>query len=438
LRTAITLYIINSEVINMTAVGMIVEYNPFHNGHKWHLNSAKEKTGCSCVIAVMSGNYMQRGEPAMFDKWRRAHMAVLSGADLVIELPVVSAVRSAQFFAEGGVRLLNSLGVVRHLCFGAECADIKKLSDIAIASATPEISSNMKTLMKKGISYAAALAQSINKNCSISQDVIQSPNNILAIEYLKALHKFAPNIQPTVIERKHSNYHDKAIDSPFASATAIRNELLNRAIQWGHIEQAVPVTSLEVIKDILKNNSGPVTSDSLSSIILAKLRTLSLLDIENLPEVSEGLHNKIQECALRAANYEDFLNLVKSKRYPRTRLQRIVIHALLGTTRKALNKFDESGPLYARVLAFNTQGRELLKTINQNAKIPVIIKTTDYLNSKQRSSGILSPLQAMLAIDTIASDIYVLGMPESSSKSGGWDFLRSPVYIPLPRQKQGF
>lgn len=415
----------------MTAVGMIVEYNPFHNGHKWHLDSAKNQTGCSCSIAVMSGNYMQRGEPAMFDKWARAQMAVLAGVDLVIELPVTSAVRSAQFFAEGGVRLLNSLGVVSHLCFGAECANLESLNEIANATTKPETIDNIKELMKNGISYAAALEKSINKICDVSQDLIKSPNNILAVEYLKALNKFAPNIQPIVVERRQSNYHDKYIDSPFASATAIRTEILNKSIDWNKIERAVPETTLKFIKQLLNNNSGPITPYVMSNLILAKIRTLSLRDIESLPEVSEGLQYKIHECSLNANSYENFLDLIKSKRYPRTRLQRIAIHALLGITKTSLSLFDERGPLYARILAFNEQGRGLLKKINQIASIPTIIKTTDFLNSKQRSSGILSPLQSMLAIDTIASDIFVLGIPEASLRSGGWDFRRSPIYNPV-------
>lgn len=413
----------------MTAVGVIVEYNPFHNGHKWHLEMARRKTGCSHIIGIMSGNFVQRGEPAIFDKWKRAEMAVKEGIDLVIELPAVFAVRSAQHFAEGGVRLLASLGIVSHLCFGAECTDINLLKAMAEVSDRPETIHKIQSLMKDGVTYAAALATIIKDHCRLSEDEITLPNNILAVEYIKAIKKYAPYLIPTAISRVKANYHDTDITSSIASATAVRQSILANQTITSLVAQALPAGSLSIARQCLHDGRGPVTFPSLEKIILARLRMLTIKELESLPEVTEGLHNKIHSSALDAINIKDLLSLVKSKRYPFTRLQRILIHASLGTTKNIIAEFDERGPLYARILAFNSNGRQLLKYLNLTSKIPIIIKTAVYLNSKQRASQELSQLKHMLSIDTIASDMYFLGMPNAIWNRGGWDFRLSPLYI---------
>lgn len=414
----------------MQAVGIIVEYNPFHNGHQWHIDAAKKQSGCPFVIGVMSGNFMQRGEPAAFDKWTRAEMAIRGGADLIIELPAVFAVRSAQYFAAGGVRLLHSLGIVSSICFGAEHADLTVLKQIAAAARDPQIMQAMHLHLQAGKNYAAALGQALENCYHIPPDVILSPNNILAVEYLRAIEAFAPNLTPIPVTRQQSRYNDTVITAPFASATAIRQALLNSMSMTEEIKSAIPLTTLTIIEQTLAAQRGPVNYSNFSNIILAKLRCASLDHLEQLPGVSEGLHNKIRDCALQAANINQFFSLLKSRRYPYTRLQRIIIHSLLGTTQKQLTGFDESGPLYARVLAFNDKGRLLLKHINQHSNIPIITKTTHFLTSKERGHHHLTPLQDMLSIDTTASDLYVLGMPPSSWNAGGWDFRYPALYLP--------
>lgn len=413
----------------MNTVGLIVEYNPFHNGHQWHIERARQATGCKYVIGVMSGNFVQRGEPAVFDKWKRAEMAVKSGVDLIIELPTVFAVRSAQFFAEGAVRLLSSLGLVTHLCFGAESPDIQTLNIMADASSNEQNIAKMQLLMKDGISYAAALGSVIEKQCSIQLESIASPNNILAVEYLKAIRKFAPQLIPMPILRKHSRYHDTEINAPLASATAVRREIITKRTITTKAEQAMPQDTAKIVGQCLNEGRGPVTFSALEKPILAQLRLLTLKQIEDLPEVSEGLHNKISDAVLKATSIEQLLTIIKSRRYPYTRLQRILIHALVGITKTDISTFDETGPLYARVLAFNACGRQILKKMTETASIPSIIKTAAHLNSKQRSIGNLTPFERMLAIDTLATDLYVLGMPNPNLSHGGWDFRCSPQYI---------
>ena len=414
----------------MQAVGIIIEYNPFHNGHQWHINAAKKQSGCPSVIGVMSGNFVQRGEPAIFDKWKRAEMAIRGGADLIIELPTVFAVRSAQYFAAGSIRLLDSLGIVNSICFGAEHADLILLKKIAAATREQKIMKDMHIHLKSGNTYAAALGQSLEDYYHIPPDVIKSPNNILAVEYLRAIEAFAPNLIPIPVTRQQSQYHDTAITAPFASATAIRQELLNSMSITDEIKSVIPLTTLTILQQALTAERGPVSYSNFYNIALAKLRSSNLEQLEQLPNVTEGLHYKIRDCALQAANIGQFFSLLKSKRYPYTRLQRIIIHALLGTTQKQLTAFDESGPLYARVLAFNHQGRLLLKYMNQHSNIPIITKTTHFLNSKERGHHHLTPLQEMLSVDTLASDLYALGMPPSNWNIGGWDFRYPALYLP--------
>lgn len=413
----------------MQAVGIIIEYNPFHNGHQWHIEAAKKKSGCPVVVGVMSGNFMQRGEPAIFDKWARAEMAIRGGVDLILELPTVFAVRSAQYFATGGIRLLQSLGIVSHICFGAEHADLITLKKIATANEDPEIITALHSYLKSGSTYAAALGYALEKIYHISPDIIRSPNNILGVEYLRAMEKYAPNLIPLPVSRQQSQYNDTLLTAPFASATAIRHALLNNLSITEEINSAIPPTTRAVINTLLQERRGPVTFANFSTMILAKLRSASLEKLEQLPTVSEGLHYKIRDCALQAGNLNELFSLLKSKRYPYTRLQRIIIHALLGTTQKELTQFDETGPLYARVLAFNQQGRTLLKHINQHSSIPIITKTTHFLNSKERGTCNLTPLQNMLSIDTVATDLYTLGMPPSKWNVGAWDFRYPPLYI---------
>ncbi|SDF76982.1 nucleotidyltransferase [Sporolituus thermophilus] len=416
----------------MQAVGAIVEYNPFHNGHLWHLIQARAITGCPYVIGVMSGNFVQRGEPAILDKWTRAEMAVRCGMDLVLELPYVYAVRSAQYFAAGAVRLLSALGVVTHLCFGAEQADLAYLDKVATALAENKVNASIVRHLKKGGTYAAALSTAVEETGLVTGDTLKLPNNILAIEYLRAIKKYAPELAPVVVPRKAANYHDRTIAGPIASATAIRQTLIAGPKTRESVRQAVPAAALSLLEEKLRVGQGPVTLEQFAPLLLARLRSATAQWLESLPDVSEGLHYKILTAAQTATNLEEVIAAIKSKRYTRTRLQRILIHALLGVTKPDMALFDRTGPLYARVLAFNDQGRLLLKEIQRRTSIPVITKTTRFLNSHSRSRHVLNDLQVMLAYDTLATDLYVLGLPNHHYRSGGWDFRRSPLYIAAP------
>lgn len=407
----------------MTAVGIIVEYNPFHNGHLFHINESRRLSRQSNVIAVMSGSFVQRGEPAIVDKWCRADMAIASGADLVLELPIVFALRSAQYFATGAIRLLAALNCVNHVCFGAEEADSAKLAQAYQLTNTSRIIELLKIKMHEtGKSYASIMAEIIQMNTGVSL----SPNNILAIEYLRALDKFAPQITPLIIQRQLTNYHDKTISGNIASATAIRNAIINKdrcELLAGVMSPAV----LTLLQEALQKQAGPATIQSLAKPIIAVLRGCSLTELSLQAEMIEGLQNKIKRAALESTDWNSLLAKSISKRYSSAKIKRILVYSLLQIQAKQLITFDQTGPLYARVLAFNDSGRSLLKKISQSSSLPIIMKTAHYLNRATLDRPV-SPLEKMLAIDVHATDLYSLAVPDNHWLAGGQDFLRTPHY----------
>jgi len=411
-------------------VGIIAEYNPFHNGHSWHVTQARRQSGCEAVIAVMSGNFVQRGEPALFDKWLRAEMAVSCGVDLVLELPVVFAVRSAEYFATAAIRLLSSLGI-EQVCFGAEHPDLSTLSSVAKAIDDPKTISAFREQLGTGISYAAAMGRAVASHAQISPDIVAAPNNILAIEYLRAISKYAANVQPILIPRRQAGYHDTAICGEIASATAIR-QLLRTNQDWRQIiGDVLPAVSARIINAAVDQGRGPIFYERFTQILLAKLRMTSPAKLAQLPDVNEGLEYKLKSSGTEASDFNELIYKLKTKRYSLTRLQRIFIYLLLGLTQTEIQSFDATGPLYGRILAFNPLGRMLLRQMADTAKIPLITKTTDYLCSKERDTKLLSPLQTMLAVDTQAADLYSLAMSAPDWRRGGSDFRVSPKYIPF-------
>lgn len=410
----------------MNLLGIIAEYNPFHNGHKWQIEQAKKISGCSYTIAVMSGHFTQRGEPAFFDKWKRAEMAVHGGIDLVIELPTIFATRSAQYFAQGGVKLLNMLQA-NYISFGAEDNDIHKLQDIATAIDHPDTVTALLTHLKSGCTYAKALEQALQNTCHVSVPVF-TPNNILALEYLRSINQGNYPITPIIIKRYIAHYHDTNINAPIASARAIRESITHNKLDET-ARKALPESSVQIIHELLKNRCGPINVTAFSDIILALLRTATLQELANLPDMSEGLHYKLQAAALQSNDIEELLDKLKSKRYTKTHLQRLLIHVLLRNNAADVTTLCNIGPLYARVLAFNDNGRTILRMLQKQAEIPIITKTASFLNTDIRHRYQLTPLQKMLAIDTTASDLYCLGLPNKKLHHGGLDFTNTPIYV---------
>lgn len=416
----------------MNVVGIIAEYNPFHNGHQFHLQSAKEICGARYAVCVMSGHFLQRGEPALFDKWSRAAMAVAAGADLVFELPYVYACRSAGVFARGGVALLAATGIVTHLCFGSEQGSLEQLQGIAgpLAEEPPAFKALLQEALQNGCSFPAARQLALQQYCNLADrsafsaapELLNYPNNTLGIEYLIALTKLSSSIIPVTLKRQGAGYHDQTIDGSMASATALRKLLATSGLTE-QFRFAVPAPVVQIMEQCMAQQRGPVFAADYTRIILACLRRMPLAELAALLDVSEGLEYKLKTAANTAASLESLLSAVKSKRYTRTRIQRILTYCLLNFSKNLAESFDQSGPQYLRVLAFSKQGQELLKLLRKTASLPVIHRPAAYVSSTTPTPS--SQLAQMLQFDVLATDLYMLGCPEP--QRGGLDYLTGAV-----------
>jgi predicted nucleotidyltransferase len=391
-------------------LGIISEYNPFHNGHLLHLENSKKLTNADFTIAVMSGNFVQRGDTSIVDKWTKTEMALKAGIDLVIELPTLYAISSAENFAEGAIKILNSLGIVDYVSFGSEIGEISPLNDVAdvLYKEPKEFSSLITKQLRSGLSYPKARELAIQMYFGSSQkytDVLQNPNNILGIEYLKALKKYKSNIEPITFKRKYSDYNSTDIKSGIASATAIRTMLQTNK----NIHYVVPFETYELIEE--KQNAGELVTNlsTFSKEIIYTLRRMSLKEIAALPDVSEGLENKIKIAANTCNNLDDLIAKVKSKRYTQTRIQRILLYALLNITAKDIDIARKATP-YIRVLGFNKKGKKVISAIsNQNPKIPIIVSVKKFMENNMDKH-----LHTMISKDIFATNVYTLAYKNSS------------------------
>ena len=401
-------------------LGIIAEYNPFHNGHWYHLLNSKEKTKADYTIAVIGGNFTQRGEPSFLDKWTKAEMALKNGVDLVIELPTIYSTSSAENFAEGAIKILNSLKIVDYISFGAETDNIGKLNSIAtiLHEEPKEYKLSLDSELKKGLSFPKARENALKKYMSSTKNLDQnldsndlsfmaSSNNILAIEYLKALKKYKSKMIPITIKRKDSGHLNSDYTGSISSATSIRNMLKTNNTK--NIKNVLTPTSYGILKDELK--AGHYVSDIslFEKTIMYKLRTMSLVEIANLPDVYEGLENSIKKAANSCNSVEDFVNIVRSKRYTETRIRRILLYTLLGITKKDMAISKRTTP-YIRVLGFNENGKKLISQISKNnPNLSVITSTKKFIDSKPNRN-----LKTMLDIDINSTNIYTLGFTNDS------------------------
>lgn len=398
----------------MNITGIIAEYNPLHNGHVHHIKSTKKITHCDGIICIMSGNFVQRGTPALIDKWTRTEMALANGIDLVIELPVIYSISSAEFFAFGAVSLLNSLGVVKSLSFGSEYGKIDILFKIAeiLCSESEEFKSVLKINLQKGLSYPLSRNNAL---CSIlsdsikTEEIINLSNNILAIEYCKSLLKLNSSITPYTIERIGSNYNSINITDSFASATSIRNYLKNNN-DLKFLKDKMPQSSYDLIKMNYTENSL-VFEDYIFNYCKYKALSSSKNSIINLPDASEGLHNKLFEALYKTNSLDEFLSTVKSKRYTRTRINRLLSQYFIGLEQLDSISLRSSPASYARILGFNKRGTEILRLIKKSSSIPVYTKLPKALNTS-------------LELDIMATNTYSLLTKSISSNS---DYTISPI-----------
>ena len=340
----------------MKITGVICEYNPLHLGHKKQLDIIRDKIGPeSGIVCIMSGNFVQRGAPAAIDKSLRAKAAVLCGADLVLELPVTAALSSAERFAAEGVRLLAPF--CHQLCFGAETADGNALMALAHTLLAAEFSPALRSQLEKGLSFPAA-RQAALESMGIDGSLLTQPNNILAVEYCKAIIAQGASMIPFPILRQ-GRYHDTAADPENPSATALR-QLMEQGENWLGF---VPEEAKSVFRNAVIH-----TKEAGERAMLARLRTMTEADFETVPYGSEGLWRKLMHACRTEATVEDIACAVKSKRYTRSRIDRMILCAFLGLTQQDL---DTPAP-YASVLAFNDRGREILKIARNHGLYPNI------------------------------------------------------------------
>ena len=390
----------------MKTVGLITEYNPFHNGHAYHIEKAKMLTGADRVIVIMSGDFVQRGAPAIMPKHLRAESALLSGASLIMELPVCFATGSAEYFAQGSISLLNQLGCIDSICFGSECGDLHLLKEIAqiLADEPIEYQAALKQALKEGASFPAARQEALNIYSDKYSEILASPNNILGIEYLKALAKLHSKMEPFTIKRIGAGYHDMDIDGQFSSATAIRSDIYQLAdvnsssesIPLTHIQTQVPSSCHELMKENYQTRY-PVKSDDFSLLLKAKLLSETADSLSHYLDMSPELANRILRLRNDYLNFEQFCDLLKTKELTRSRISRSFIHVLLGITNDWITAMKAPVP-YARILGFRKDHADLLGILKQTSVIPLITSTA--------RAVLADTARQMLELDIYASDLY--------------------------------
>lgn len=385
-------------------LGIVAEYNPLHNGHLYHLNESKKQINADYSVCVMSGNFTQRGDTAIIDKWSRTEIALQNGIDLVIELPVVYSISSAENFAYGSMNILDKLGVVDYISFGSEIGDIEILHSIAeiLCNEPKEYVSLLNHELSKGISYPKAREKALLMYLNDIRkyaNVLSSPNNVLGIEYLKALINLKSNLKAITIKRANTSYNSTNIINGFASSTAIRKIINNPS----SLSKVVPEETFSIISDKIKHGQIIKGLVSFEKEILYKLRTSPIDYIANLPDVSEGLEFSIKNAANSCNNIMDLISLVKSKRYTQTRIQRILLYALLDITKQDM-EYSRKGVPYIRILGMTENGKHLLSEIASNKKLNIITSPKKFMDNCNNKI-----VKNLFSKDILASNIYTLG-----------------------------
>lgn len=384
-------------------IGIIAEYNPFHNGHLYQIQKAKELTGADTVIAVMSGNFTQRGETSLINKFEKAKMALQNEVDMVIELPTIYSISSAENFALGGVKILNEIGNIDYLVFGIEEENLEKLQAIAdvLVNEDNEFKRNIKEELNKGNSYPKAREIALKKVLLSEnvENIMQKPNNILAIEYLKALKTTNSKIKPIAIKRKNTMHNDENINENYASGTYIRKLFIEN--NFNEIRKVVPKYTYERLLE-LKNQGAYVSSiNDFSDIVIYKIRTMTKEEISQIADVNEGLENIIKLASTTCKTIDEIVEKVITKRYTKTRISRILTYILLDITKSEIEQSKNANP-YIRVLGINKKFEGILKTIN-NDKLITSLKKFEENNGENQ----------LLNIDKKATEIYTIKYPKS-------------------------
>ncbi|MCC0694052.1 nucleotidyltransferase [Clostridioides sp. ES-S-0048-02] len=425
----------------MNILGLIVEYNPFHNGHIYHLSKSIEKTNATHTVAIMSGNFLQRGEPALFDKYTRAKIAVENGVDLVIELPTMFACQSAEIFSHGAITILNSLNCISSVCFGSEEGNTDILYSIAeiLANEPNEFKLLLKKYLDDGMLFPVARANSLfdyihqYENSDLSQKttkeqllkILNSSNNILGIEYIKNLINLNSNIKPFTISRVQSEYNSKEIDNSICSATAIRTSLKENC-NISQLKKVIPEKTYSILNEKIDNKFFPMFDE----LFFDTLKTIILRDISNLKdyfEVNEGIENKIYKDIFTSNSLYELQLSIKSKRYTLTKIKRTLNNILLGIKKSDIHLVKDIDIVpYIRILAFNDKGREVLKEIKNKSNIDIINKFSNISFSLDDAI-----FKTLISYDIKSTNIYnsVYYRNNQGLVKGPMDFYTRPIYV---------
>lgn len=373
----------------MKVAGIVAEYNPFHNGHKYHIEETKKQTGADYVIAIMSGDFVQRGAPAIMDKYQRAYCALSNGCDLVLELPVIYSTSSAEFFASGAVLSLDRLGVCDYLSFGSESGSLEELSLLAdfLLEEPAEYQVQLKNHLKSGLSFPAARAQAIKESfdtsfhCQFSNDFLENlsgSNNILALEYLKALKKSKSKLTPITVERKNTSYHDKKLHENISSATAIRASILKNE-DINRVFSSVPE---ETFAHLAKNQQENIFPDFEQLTPYLHSALLHEKDLSSILDWDTELSNRIQHISWPTLRFPEITDALKSRHLTQTRIQRALLHLILQLEKAPFEEQCERNPIpYSRILGFRKDSSSLLRAIKKQSSIPLITKPASITKS---------------------------------------------------------
>ncbi|EKN66319.1 hypothetical protein BABA_16262 [Neobacillus bataviensis LMG 21833] len=403
----------------MNAVGVIVEYNPFHNGHAFHLKASKEAANADVVIAVMSGNFLQRGEPALVSKWYRTKMALLNGVDLVFELPYRFAVQKAETFANGAVSILDA-ACCESVCFGSESGNISDFYQTInfLREHKQPFEGNIHQFIDTGVSYPKAVSLAFKQLANSEKYLdLAKPNNILGLEYIKAVNEQKSRIQPLTVPRKNADYHDEHFSSEtIASATSIRKAIFSKLDGKTEIDQYVPEPTKQLLKDYLHHYLVFHQWENYWSYLQFRLLHTTPDDLREIYEMEEGLENRLLAAALEAASFQEFMRKVKTKRYTWTRLQRLCVHILTNTPKKEMN--NQLGTAsYLRLLGMTSKGREYLNKNKKNFSLPLVSKLSSFKDNE-------------ILLDVRASRVYSLGVPNQlKNEMIKQEFTQPPIYI---------
>lgn len=399
----------------MRITGVVAEYNPFHSGHEYQLRMARRLSGCDCIAVVMSGNYVQRGEPAIIDKFKRAEAAIYGGADIVIELPMPFSCQNAEMFAHAAIMELKKLNI-DSISFGCETDNIRLLKKIASVQLTTGFNKYIKEEIKKGLSYPNAMSNALNFILNEEAETVYSPNNVLAVEYIKSAVKLNLDLQYYPVKRVGMAHNDTEISGPFHSATAIRNAIM----KGSYDNLMLTEKSTELIKKFFYEHNKYNTLNNYMDYLYYKIITYD--DLEEIYEINEGLNNKIVSQVYKHESIDELIMSLKSKRYTYSKLRRSLQNILLDIKKVDIINIMSTNDKYVKVLAFNNTGRKAIKNAVNNGTI-VINRYSDYKKNNLTPEKLLK-----FNITNKSSNIYYLPLENRKMNS---EYSENAVYVDI-------